>query len=78
MKKSKDYCPYKDGKKCFHKDGEFNKKGNKRKCGYPRCPESCSMYLDWVDMIDMDYLEKKSISTPINPLKNNIGELTYD
>ncbi len=76
--KPKNHCPYREGTKCTHKDREFNKKGNKRKCGFPKSPESCDMYLDWVDMIDMDYLEKRTISTPTNPPKNNKGDNTND
>ena len=66
MKKSKDYCPYKDKQKCMHKDNHFNKNGNVRRCGYSKSPESCPMYLDWVELIDMDYLEKSVNLEPLN------------
>ena len=69
MRKPKDYCPYKDKRKCLHKDSNFTKQGNIRKCGYPKSPESCSMYLDWVELIDMDYLEKSTITEGLEPQK---------
>jgi len=54
-------CPYRDNNSCTHKDRKLNSNGRKRSCGFKNCPESCSMYLDWVDMVDMEYLEKESL-----------------
>lgn len=76
MKKNKSTCPYRDKNNCRHKDRQLNKRGHKRNCGYKLSPESCPLFLDWVEVIDMEYLEKESILEPINPSLNDIQDLT--
>ena len=62
MTKAIEYkCPYRENNSCTHKDRRLNNKGVKRACGFLKCPENCVMYLDYIERIDMDYLEKESL-----------------
>lgn len=40
----------------------IEKTSKKRRCGYKTNPEDCAMYMDWVELIDMEYLEKSKLT----------------